>query len=129
MTMRVGSVVFGSNGMPGVVKSADPLKAEFQIDTNRDEIARIHRHGYINGLSEDEREHFNSSLDKIKEIEDPSLKLDAMKKIVDESKADPKNMRITRYLESEYFHMMQVYNISPRYYSAKVPVNPQARNT
>jgi len=128
MTMRLGSVVFGANGMPGVVKSKDEVSRELEIDTDRQEVARTHRHGYINGLSVEEREFFNTSLDRISEIENPAERLEAMKKIVDESKSDPKNARMTRYLESEMFHLMQVNNISPRYYTARAQITPKTRN-
>ncbi len=128
MTLKVGSVTFNINGAPGVVKNIDQDRKEYTVDTDRNEIRKIHRHGYINGLSIEERDVFNKAVDEISEIQDPREKIEKMQKMVEDSRLDSKNIRMTRYLESELFHQMQILNLSPRYFKANMPLAAVARS-
>lgn len=128
MALKIGSATFNINGMPGVVTSQDEIKAEYVIDTDREAVRKIHKYGYINGLSVEEREQFNSVVDEIAKLEDPKEKIDELAKVVEESRSDPKNYRMTRYLESELFHQMQINNMSPRYFKANMPLGAVARS-
>lgn len=128
MALKVGSVTFGINGTPGVVKNLDHERKEYTIDTDREGVRKVHRHGYINGLSLEERESFNKVVDDVSEIQDPKEKIEKMQKIVEESRLDSKNIRMTRYLESELFHQMQILNLSPRYFKANMPLAAVARS-
>ena len=83
MALKIGSATFNINGMPGVVTSQDEIKAEYVIDTDREAVRKIHKYGYINGLSVEEREQFNSVVDEIARLEDPKEKIDELDKISD----------------------------------------------
>jgi hypothetical protein len=128
MALKVGSVTFSINGAPGVIKNLDQERKEYTIDTDREAVRKIHRHGYINGLSVEERESFNKVVDEVSAVEDPKEKIEKMQKIVEESRLDSKNLRMTRYLESELFHQMQILNLSPRYFKANMPLAAVARS-
>ncbi len=128
MTLKVGSATFNNNGVPGIVKNLDQERKQYTVDTDRDEVRKIHKYGYINGLSMEERAVFNKAVDEISEIEDPKEKIEKMQKIVEDSRADSKNIRMTRYLESELFHQMQILNVSPRYFKANMPLAAVARS-
>jgi hypothetical protein len=128
MALKIGSATFSINGTPGVVASQDDVKAEYVIDTDREAVRKIHKHGYINGLSMEERVDFNKAIDDIIEIQDPKEKIDELAKVVEESRSDPKKFRMTRYLESELFHQMQINNLSPRYFKASMPLGAVARS-
>jgi hypothetical protein len=128
MTLKVGSAIFNNNGVPGVVKNLDQERKEYTVDTDRDEVRKLHKHGYINGLSMDERAVFNKAVDEVLEIEDPREKIEKMQKMIEDSRLDSKNMRVTRYLESELFHQMQILNVSPRYFKANMPLAAVARS-
>jgi hypothetical protein len=128
MALKLGSVTFSINGAPGVIKNLDQERKEYTIDTDREAVRKIHRHGYINGLSVEERESFNKVVDEVSAVEDPKEKIEKMQKIVEESRLDSKNLRMTRYLESELFHQMQILNLSPRYFKANMPLAAVARS-
>lgn len=128
MTLKVGSATFNINGVPGIVKNMDEERKEYTVDTDPNEVRKIHRHGYINGLSMDERAVFNKAVDEISEIQDPREKIEKMQKMVEDSRLDSKNIRMTRYLESELFHQMQILNFSPRYFKANMPLAAVARS-
>lgn len=128
MTLKVGSAIFNNNGVPGIVKNLDQERKEYTVDTDRDEVRKLHKHGYINGLSMDERAVFNKAVDEVLEIEDPREKIEKMQKMIEDSRLDSKNMRVTRYLESELFHQMQILNVSPRYFKANLPLTAVARS-
>ena len=124
MSFRIGDGVFGVNGIPGIVQSQDRVTGDLQIDTDEKEVAKVHRHGYINGLTPNERDAYNSHLDEVKQVDDPNEKITAMKAKITELQKDPSKIKMVKYLESELFHIMQTHNISPRFYGVETPKAP-----
>lgn len=126
MSFRISDVVYGVNGIPGIVKSQDKLTGDLQVDIDEKEVSKTHKHGYINGLTPNERESYNTHLDEIKEIEDPKEKVETMRAKISQLAADPTQFKMLKYLQSELFHLMNTHNISPRFYNietAKTPIN------
>lgn len=124
MSFRVGDAVFGVNGIPGVVKSQDKVTGDVEVDVERSEVEKVHKHGYINGLSQNERKNFFSHLEEVENIEDQHKKIEAMRDKIKELKQDPKQIKMVRYLESQLYHFMSSSNISPRMYTMETPTQP-----
>lgn len=121
MSFRVGDAAFGANGIPGVVKRQDNITGNLLVDTDQKTTRSIHRHGYINGLTPQERQNFNEHLDAVRSESDPNKKLELIREKISELKLDSANFRMVKYLESEMFHLMNTYNISPRLYNLENP--------
>lgn len=124
MSFRVGDVVYGVNGKPGVVVKSDRIAGEVDIDTQQKEVRDKHRHGYINGLTTKERKDYNSYLDDVHSQEEASEKISAIREKIGELKEDPKQVKMVKYLESELFHIMNTNNVSPRFYTIDTPKAP-----
>ncbi len=113
MTLRIGDSVFSRDGKPAVVIDRDEASAKLKLSTKKSETNNSTRHGYINGLSEVNRESFNSIMDDFKEIEDPKERATEMRSKLTELEADPRNHRIAKYVRSELMHLMNTYRIKP----------------
>ncbi|MEZ4741706.1 MAG: hypothetical protein R3B45_04545 [Bdellovibrionota bacterium] len=117
MTFRVGDAVFARRGEPAVVVERDKVRDRLSVDASKQAVEKNHRHGYINGLQQHERDEFLSVMDKIAEIEDPKEKMDALNQRITQAKSDPKQLHLISYLESELFHVMNTYGIHPKQYT------------
>ena len=124
MSFRIGDVVYGVNGKPGIVVKSDRIAGEVEVDTKRQEVRDTHKHGYINGLTPKERTDYNSYLDDVSEKEDPQEKISSIRGKINELKEDPKQVKMVKYLESELFHIMNTHNVEPRFYSIDTPKAP-----
>ncbi len=116
MAFKVGDVSFLSNGQPAVVTKKDEMTGNVIVDRKQEEVKKVHRHGYINGLKEQDRETFIKILDKVAETGDPKEKIDTIQGQISELEQDPRNYRIVTYLKSEVAHLMNTFNIKPRTY-------------
>jgi hypothetical protein len=116
MSFKVGDVAFGRTGEPGVVSGRDLARGELTVQTDLKEVEKFHKHGYINGLQPEERDIYQSVLDDVADIKDPEEKLVKLREKISEVEADPKQFHLLGYLKSELFHVMHLYNISPREY-------------
>lgn len=117
---RIGDVVFGASGQPGVIHSRNPQNGRVKVDVEKENVLKTHRHGYVNGLDQKEREFFNSEMDRFKQIEDDRERVVAMKEKIEQLKNDPTKTRMARYLESELFHFMSTRNIQPKMYTTEL---------
>jgi len=117
MSFRIGDTVFNHQGRPGVVADRDPLTKELKV--NQDPVANAEhlRHGYINGLSQEQREEFAKILDSVKEEKDPKKRVEDLQTRIQELQMDPKNRVMTRYLTAEMSHIMFTHGIVPQTYT------------
>jgi hypothetical protein len=119
MSFKVGDVAFSRTGEPGVVVSRDATRGELTINNEAKEVEKFHKHGYINGLKSEDRDSYLTLLDEVAEMEDPEEKVGKLREKITELEADPKQFQLLGYLKSELFHVMHLYNISPKEYTIR----------
>ncbi len=121
MALQIGDPIFTRTGTPGFIKERSEAKESVVSDVNEAAVKTQFRHGYIRGLSSDARQEFNGIMDRIRTLDQGPEKVRAMQKTIDEMEnvpeKKPETMMFIRYLKSELFHLMQVYNIHPQEYS------------
>ena len=119
MSLKVGDPVFEKTGFPSYVKEREPETESVHLDARKEKVKEQSRHGYIRGLSGEQRSDFNEILDDIADISEPREKAATLQeKIQDIEGSEPtlQNKRMIRYLKSELFHIMQSYKVFPREY-------------
>ncbi len=88
------------------------------VDTEPLAINKYHRFGNTTGLSEEEKNSFNSVLDAIYTKEDPLDRLNDIQGTIDDLKKDPRNRNIVQYLRNQQAVMIRDSRSLPRVYSA-----------
>jgi hypothetical protein len=118
VSIRIGDAVFVRSGLPTTVKGRDDLTGKLSLELDPATVKDEHRHGYINGLSPENRQSLYEILDKVKaDSSDPAERVEVMRQKVEELEQDPRNLHLTRYLKAEMVHIMNTYGIRPREYS------------
>ena len=120
MGFRVGDAVFDRNGQPGIVSKQDSNSKEFTVDRQKAQVKKSHRHGYVNGLEQNERVDYLKVLDEVSSITDPKQKVSALQTKIDDLKLDPNQYKMVGYLEAELFHVMNTHGVKPRTYQISV---------
>ncbi|MEY4631148.1 MAG: hypothetical protein RIQ81_1268 [Pseudomonadota bacterium] len=118
MTMKVGDSVFLPRGETAVVTEHDKHLSTFKISADPAFSAHIRRHGYINGMTPEQRTSLMTLMDRVKEIEDPQSKVQEIRTKLEELRADPRQWQMARYVESELAHVMNVYGVKPTSYTS-----------
>ena len=116
MKVLPGDIVYGPGGKPGIVQKRDSLTGKLTVENQGPEYQKARKYGFINGLPGPERAQYQAIIDKVREHEDPKMRISALSTQIDELKDDPRNHRLVRYLESEMAHIMFSEEISPRTY-------------
>lgn len=120
MNIRPGDAVFIRNGEPGIVRERDQTTGKLKVDTDIQAVKHETRHGYLNGLTPDQRQVFNTILDEAKQSsEDPSSRIAHLDAKVQELEQDPKQQGLARYVKAEMIHIMNSHNVKPREYSVQ----------
>lgn len=88
------------------------------VDTEPLTINKYHRFGNTTGLSEEEKNSFNSVLDAIYTKEDPLDRLNDIQGTIDDLKKDPRNRNIVQYLRNQQAVMIRDIRRLPTVYSA-----------
>lgn len=117
MQINRGDIVFNSSGKPGVVLDRDKLTRKLQVENQGEQYQKTRKHGFINGLTSQDREQFYQIMDKIKSHEDPRERVSVMAVKIHELEQDPRNLSLVRYLKAEQAHTMFSKRIEPRVYS------------
>lgn len=117
MKVVPGDVVFGSGGVPGVVQKRDSLTGKLTVENQGPEYQATRKYGFINGLPDQERIKFREIIDRVREMDDPAMRVAELSVQIDDLAKDPRNQRLVRYLESEKAHIMFSEAISPRSYT------------
>ena len=115
--IKLGDVVFTGDGRPSVVKARDEKKGNLNLDRTHEALKTSLRHGYKNGLNEEQRSDFNSILDDVKELESPMERVEELKSILSELEKDPTKFILTRYVRSELSHIMNTHGIQARLFT------------
>lgn len=118
MSVRVGDSVFIRSGLPATVKERDSNSGQLKLESDLDKVQEETRHGYINGLSPDNRGRFNELLDAVKEAtDDPAGRVEDLLGRLTELDKDPRNHQLSRYVRAEMVHIMNTHAIKPREYA------------
>ena len=103
---------------PGVVveKKAD---GNVVIDTDPVKIDHYHRYAITTGLTQDEKEQFNSIMDEIMSMQDAGDQLNGLQSVIDDLKNDPSNSKVTRALHNEQAVLIRRSQELPRVYQVQ----------
>jgi hypothetical protein len=127
MSMRVGDSIFLPRGDIAVITEHDKNQGTFKMSADPGVAKANSRHGYINGMSPEQRQDLMTLMDRVKEIEDPKERVSEMRKKLEELRADPRQWQMSRYVESEMAHMMNMFNIKPTTYTAELGLLKDAK--
>lgn len=120
MDIRNGDAVFLRTGEPGIVRDRNEVTGKLKVDTDVKAVKTDMRHGYINGLTGEQREQFNAILDEVKaSTEDPTERISKLDTKVKELEMDPHQLGLSRYVRAEMVHIMNSNGIKPREYSVQ----------
>ena len=117
MKVNRGDIVFNNTGMPAVVMDRNEITGELKVQAKGDTFEQTRKHGFINGLSPEDRSTFYNIIDSIKTLENPAKQVAEYTKQIDTLKDDPKNRFLVRYLTAEKAHLMFSENIEAAEYS------------
>src|SRR4051812_48179027 len=98
MTLRVGDAAFYRDGRPTVVKNKDNANNTLQLEHAPAEVKKAFTHGYVNGISNEDRGRLNEILTEVKTTENPRERVMKLKEKIDELDVDVKNMSLVHYL-------------------------------
>jgi hypothetical protein len=117
--MRIfkGDTVFNARGKPAVVLDRNGITGELKVEGQGPTFENTRKHGFINGMSVEDRASFNKIVGDIAKIEDPTTRVREYAKHIDLLKDDPKNRFLVKYLTAEQAHLMYSENITQGTYS------------
>jgi len=117
-TIRSGDVAFIRSGDPTLVKERNAETGRLDLETDPAKVRTAVRHGYLNGLTPENRKELYKILDDVKgATADPAKRAEDLRLKIDELKKDPRHLQLTRYLSAEMTHILNTYNIRPKEYS------------
>ena len=115
---RTGDTVFTPSGTPAVVLKQNPIGHLTTLDRSKESLQSTTRHGYINGLTVDDRERFNGIMDDVKKAEDPESRIVQLQSKIEELAQEPKkNFVLAQYLTSELSHFMFAARVEPKVFT------------
>ncbi len=118
MSLRVGDTAFMRGGSPTIVRDRDPITGKLQLESDTEKIKEDSRHGYLNGITPENRQVFYDILDQVKsDSEDPEERVTQLAGRLAELDQDPHNMQLAKYLRAEMVHIMNTHAIKPKEYS------------
>lgn len=87
------------------------------VDTEPMQVNRYHRHTNTTGLTEDEKNQFNTILDQIYSKSDDVEKINDIQTEIDRLKLDPANRNVVQYLRNQQTHLIREAKQLPRTYT------------
>jgi len=100
----------------GVVSEKRP-DGTVVVDTEPMQVNRYHRHTNTTGLTEDEKNQFNTILDQIYSKSDDVEKINDIQTEIDRLKLDPANRNVVQYLRNQQTHLIREAKQLPRTYT------------
>jgi hypothetical protein len=115
--VNIGDVV-GRSGIytePGVVteKKSDGTVV---VDTEPMSVNKYHRYANTTGLSEEEKNQFNSILDQIYQKTNDIERINDIQLEVDKLRQNPENQNVVRYLRNQQAFLIRQAKGLPRFY-------------
>jgi hypothetical protein len=117
MSYRVGDTIFTQSSAPATIIARDEHKGTAKYDKDFSAFQVNARHGILNGLEQEGRAQFNAIMDEVSANKDNDLRVETLRNKIEELSADPKNFRLTQYLDGEVRHLMNVKGVKPRFFS------------
>lgn len=117
--MRIfkGDTVFNARGKPAVVLDRNAITGELKVEGKGENFEKARKHGFINGMSLEDRDTFNKIVDDLEKIKDPTARVREYAKHIELLKDDPKNRFLVKYLTAEQAHLMYSENITQGQYT------------
>lgn len=115
---KIGDLV-PKSGMytnPGVITDKKD-DGTVTVDTEPLSVSKFHRYSNTTGLSLEEKNKFNTILDRIYQKADNVEKLNDIQKEIDELKIDPRNRNIVQYLRNQQAVLIRKARELPRFYN------------
>ena len=81
MSLRVGDTMFLPRGETAVITDFDRNSNSFKVSSEAGLNKESRRHGYINGISKEDRSSLMNLLDRVKEIDDPKERIGELRKL------------------------------------------------
>lgn len=106
----------GVNTEPGVIIQKQD-NGTVSVDTEPLSISKYHRYTNTTGLTEAEKNKFNSILDKIYASEDDVEKMNQLQGTIDNLKIDPINTKVVQYLRNQQSFLIRSAKQLPRSYN------------
>ena len=106
----------GVNTEPGVIIQKQD-NGTVSVDTEPLSISKYHRYTNTTGLTEEEKNKFNSILDKIYASEDDVEKMNQLQGTIDNLKIDPINTKVVQYLRNQQSFLIRTAKRLPRSYN------------
>jgi hypothetical protein len=119
MSIAIGDPAFSRTGRPGVIQSAAAKAGKAEVEMDPSVVKEAHRHGYLKGISPEDRASFNQIMDNVQRLPDPNAQVQALQAQIGELEENPTthNQHVVQYLRSELFHIMDTHHITPKAYS------------
>ncbi|MFK7826268.1 MAG: hypothetical protein AB8G05_19115 [Oligoflexales bacterium] len=118
MAFNVRDPIFSHIGEPGVVKGINPVNSKLEVDRKHEKVTKEFRHGYLKGLSPDQRTQFNQFMDEVKSSKDVDAQVKMLQEKIHALSDDTSigSKIILGYYKSELAHVMHTNHYTPRYY-------------
>ena len=118
MAFNVRDPIFSHLGEPGVVTGINSLNSQLKVDRNHEKVTKEFRHGYLKGLSQEQRNNFNQFMDEVKSSKDVDEQVKMLQEKIHALSDDTSigSKIILGYYKSELAHVMHTNHYTPRYY-------------
>ena len=126
MSFNIKDPLFGFSGEPGIIRKFDKNSGRVVVDNKKEDVNHELRHGYVKGMTPEQKHDFNTFMDQLKTVENIDEQVQLLQKKVSELTSDinPNSSILLGYYKSELSHLMHTSNYIPRYYKidpTKVP--------
>lgn len=106
----------GVNTEPGVIVQKQE-NGTVLVDTEPMSINKYHRYTNTTGLTEEEKNKFNSILDQIYASDDDVDKMNQLQGTIDKLKLSPENTKVVQYLRNQQAFLIRSARRLPRSYN------------
>jgi hypothetical protein len=101
---------------PGVITEKKD-DGTITVDTEPMAVNKYHRYTNTTGLTEQDKNTFNSILDQIYQKENDVEKINDIQVSIDKLKVDPSNQKIVQYLRNQQAHLIRKAKQLPQTYN------------
>lgn len=101
---------------PGVVTKKNE-DGTVEVDTEPMALHQFHRYTNTTGLTDDEKNRFNTILDEVYQKPEDVDKINGIQLAIDKLKVDPANKNIVQYLRNQQAHLIRVAKSLPQTYN------------
>jgi hypothetical protein len=118
MGLRIGDIAFSKSGQPGVVVGKNE-KQENILSVAKEDIAKNHSQGYINGLAGKDRSQYSEIIRELESVKDPEGQVKFLREKIAALEPQTENWQLVHYLNAELSHRMFTFGIKPRTFALK----------